>query len=168
MPRVYKSAKDPERYGKIRRNRRDLPLLQRSVGKDAGDRMAEEVLTNLIRMNMFFLLLLITDNRGLLDEGDADQANDEDITDALLVMLMFCTHHYFDIQIPRINELDPIDRIEIRFSSLTGQDYDQIIGFSKMECWLLYQYLRIPEEFTFNQGTNYKFKIGGRHCFRYF
>jgi hypothetical protein len=69
--------------------------------------MAEEVLANLIIMNILFLLVLITDNRGLLDEGDFDQANDEeDITDVLLVLLMFCTYLYPDIQIPRINELN--------------------------------------------------------------
>jgi hypothetical protein len=111
------------------------------------------------------------------EDADSDSDSEEDESSGIrfflrrkfrVAMLLACRlrDRIATINTPRLGTPDPIPHIRITFDSFTDQEYDNMLGFGRLDCEQMYDKFSFPEDIICGNDAH-KFKVNGVHCFLY-
>lgn len=141
----------------FRPNRRNMSILRRNDGMDAGDRMRERAYKT--RASRLILASQLT--------------QDVTIKNNILLAAVACRKNMKDMRKMNVRSSQQKPRkkkdFQINFDTLNEDQYDSLIGFSREESILLFQVMNIPEYFILNEeGSTHEFRVSESYCFLYF
>jgi hypothetical protein len=131
-----------------------IPFIKRPAGKTASYRMYENQLLNMI-------LILIID---YIYGEESEECDDDD--SSMLDFAFFCIAEVYQINQPHLITPRRIPRSRISFDSFYLDEYEELFGFKKVSCMLLYDTLGFPTHLTIGSG-HHSFDVDSIYCFLY-
>lgn len=99
------------------------------------------------------------------DDG-SNETSDDDDDDIFLALSFTSLSEVLQIRKARLTMPDEIVSVHIDFDYFSEQAYDELFGFSKVDCVRLYGVLGVPEVVYINEGRH-RFAVDGVKAFLY-